>query len=154
MRPGTIDPQAAERLLGLASECLAPVKTLAWGWDGRRARPVTPSAARSAAVILAGLWSAAASHPEGTYSGDFVLKPQMFPLPDGGVQLEWHAGSAELEVAAMPDGSMVITAVDPEQGIDVTVELDPRWPGRPVDPAVHLLAVITQRVWEARPPLH
>jgi hypothetical protein len=81
-------------------------------WDGHRAEPITLDAALAAASVSFALCA------------DVGLAPQIFPLPDGGLQLEWHAGGHSLEIeidaegeahalAATPDGTEVINeAVD------------------------------------------
>jgi hypothetical protein len=57
------------------------------GWDGHRALPLTDEAVGSAITVLFAL------------TNDLSLPPQVFPLPDGGLQMEWHAGqSVEVEI--------------------------------------------------------
>lgn len=104
--------------------------------------------AELAARILGALWSQA---PRGVErpSGN-VLRPQLFPLPDGGVQLEWHAGANHLEVAIELDGSVSIIAEsgDATSAAEIAPALDPI-------PAVALSALgrISDDVWSfgARP---
>ena len=70
---------------------------LAPGWDGRRARPLTDEAVGSAIGLLFAVAS------------DLSLPPQLFPLPDGGLQMEWHAGqSVEIEVDAVGDAHVLV----------------------------------------------
>lgn len=60
------------------------------GWDGGPSRPVSDDAVASAVAVLFAI------------AGDIPLAPQVFPLPDGGLQLEWHAGdSIEVEIDAL-----------------------------------------------------
>lgn len=67
------------------------------GWDGRRARALTTEAAGSAIGLIFAL------------ATDLSLPPQLFPLPDGGIQIEWHAGqSVEIEVDAAGDAHLLI----------------------------------------------
>ncbi len=67
------------------------------GWDGRRARPVAYQAVQSAMELLFALAS------------DLSLPPQLFPLPDGGLQMEWHAGrSVEIEVDSLGDAHVLV----------------------------------------------
>ncbi len=56
------------------------------GWDGRRARPVTLAAVKSTVRVIDSLMN------------DGSAPPQLFPLPDGGVQIEWHVGGNSIEV--------------------------------------------------------
>jgi hypothetical protein len=37
--------------------------------------------------------------------------PRVVPVPGGGLQLEWHEGSRELELEVLPDGSVEYLAV-------------------------------------------
>ncbi len=71
---------------------------LEYGWDGRRARPVTDEAVKSGIGLLFMVTS------------DLSLPPQFFPLPDGGLQMEWHAGrSVEVEVDAGGEAHVLVT---------------------------------------------
>ena len=70
------------------------------GWDGRSANRVSPVAAIHALnwlYLVADSWSA---------------DPQVFPLPDGGVQLEWLANGEALELEVSPEGSLDALGVD------------------------------------------
>ena len=68
------------------------------GWDGDRALPITDEAAGSAISLLF------------VIASDLSLPPQVFPLPDGGLQMEWHAGrSVEIEIDAEGDAHVLIT---------------------------------------------
>jgi hypothetical protein len=40
-------------------------------------------------------------------------EPDLFPLPDGGIQAEWHAGGHDIEIEVRADGSGYATANDP-----------------------------------------
>ena len=81
-----------ERLLALGS-----------GWDGADARRLDPDALTTAArVIAAGI---SAGLPE----------PELFPVPDGGVQVEWRAGPVELELEIEPGQEAVVFVCDDEQ---------------------------------------
>jgi hypothetical protein len=60
------------------------------GWDGYDAEPLSRSAAQDALTFL-----------EATL-GDAMQLPAMTPI-HGGIQLEWHAGSADVEVELRPD---------------------------------------------------
>jgi len=74
--------------------------TLPPGWDGRRALPPTDEAVRSAIDVLFAV------------ADELSLPPQVFPLPDGGLQLEWHAGeSVEIEVDSAGEAHLLATDV-------------------------------------------
>jgi hypothetical protein len=70
------------------------------GWDGRRARAITTAAAQSTVEVLAALMN------------DASAPPQLFPLPDGGIQAEWHVGGNHIEVEIDGDGEAHILAQD------------------------------------------
>lgn len=74
------------------------VALLSAGWDGAKARAVTDAALREVARIL------------GLLVGDDTLLPQVFPLVDGGIQVEWHAGGDSVEVEIEGDGSVGVFA--------------------------------------------
>lgn len=80
------------------------------GWDGHRGLPLTDEAVGSAIGLLFAVAS------------DLSLPPQVFPLPDGGLQMEWHAGqSVEIEVDAVGDAHVLV--VDDGGQIAVNSEL-------------------------------
>jgi hypothetical protein len=60
---------------------------LAANWDSYGAQPVTAEAAVAAVRFLLN-----AAYPE-------IAAPAVVPLPDGGVQLEWHRGGLDIEIA-------------------------------------------------------
>lgn len=69
------------------------------GWDGHRALPLTEDAVQAAITVVFAV------------ADDLSVPPQLFPLPDGGIQLEWHAGqSVEIEVDR--DGQPHVFATD------------------------------------------
>lgn len=69
------------------------------GWDGERASEITMDAAKATIPLV---WQA---------FSDIALLPLLFPLPDGGIQAEWHAGqeSVEIEVDEIGDAHLLIT---------------------------------------------
>lgn len=73
------------------------------GWDGADARPVDR-------LALDHAWRLA----EQSIRADLPA-PELFPVPDGGVQLEWHAGPVELEVEIEPGARAVVFVCDDEQ---------------------------------------
>jgi hypothetical protein len=94
-----VAPDPTGRLDWLASAVerqLNDLLRLRPGWDGRRARPLTQAAVLRAVEIFACF-------------GEHILPPQIFPLPDGGVQLEWHVGSSvEIEVDAEGEAHLLV----------------------------------------------
>ena len=91
----------AERLDELAS--LEP------NWDGYGAKLIDPAALRQASVVLEDL------------HGWPLREPEIFPVPDGGVQLEWTSGPVELELEFEAGGQSAVFVCDvghTEQRID------------------------------------
>ncbi len=62
------------------------------GWNGYRARRMVPEAVFAAVNAL------------GQVINEQSLPPQFFPLPDGGVQFEWHVDGDALEAQLDPQG--------------------------------------------------
>jgi hypothetical protein len=77
---------------------LAALLALPAGWDGQRARKVTPAAAAAVHEVIV-----AVMRPE-------FMPPAYFPLPDGGIQAEWAAGDT-ITVVTDPDGQTTVVAV-------------------------------------------
>ena len=65
---------------------------LAPGWDGHRARAIADDAVSSAANLILAV------------ADDLTIPPQLFPLVDGGIQFEWHAGPDTVEIEIDPAG--------------------------------------------------
>lgn len=74
---------------------------LAPGWDGMRAHEITVKAVSQAIFIIFILKIV-----------DSLLIPQFFPLPDGGIQLEWHVDNSDLEIEIEADGNLYILGND------------------------------------------
>lgn len=73
-------------------------------WDGYRARPIDSLALRRAEQIVQAL-------------GEGLPTPNVLPIPDGGVQLEWTAGPVELELEVQPaPGALVFVCDDDASG--------------------------------------
>jgi hypothetical protein len=101
-----VAPDPTGRLVWLASageRQLNDLLRLRPGWDNRRARHLTQAAVLRAVEVFACF---------GACFGEHVLPPQIFPLPDGGVQLEWHLGffgsSVEIEVDAEGEAHLLV----------------------------------------------
>ena len=89
-----------EWLVPYVQERLSELLRLPGGWDGMRARPLTDVAVTSAVHLLFAI------------ATDETLPPQFFPLPDGGIQMEWHVAgeSVEIEIDGLGDGH--VSAID------------------------------------------
>ncbi len=57
------------------------------GWDGHDGRPIAPQTFDYALNLLVRLEPAATR-----------VRPQMVPLPHGGIQVEWHTRAGDLEI--------------------------------------------------------
>lgn len=98
--PGFVPP-AEQRVLGeLGLARLNDLLDLPPGWDGSRARPVTDAAALSAMKTLFAV------------ANDRSLAPQIVPLVDGGIQIEWHAGGFSIEIEVDGSGDAHYLAVN------------------------------------------
>lgn len=91
---------------------MSRVLRLTHGWDTYNARPISHRSATSALSFL----------------GDFLesrsAAPAVVPLADGGVQLEWHRGGLDVEIAFSPGEDPEMYVADHESGREW--ELDPR----------------------------
>jgi hypothetical protein len=86
------------------------------GWDGDAADPVSMEAVNSVVAIV------------GQISSDLVVPPFVFPLPDGGLQIEWHAGREAVEIEVDGQGAGHLFVTDQEGTIVVNDELVPYGP--------------------------
>ncbi len=82
---------------------LDELTTLASNWDGSGAQSVDRGALRLAGAVI--IQALRAGLPE----------PEIFPVPDGGVQIEWQAGPVELELEIECGGQVGVFVCDDEQ---------------------------------------
>lgn len=87
--------------------------TLSPGWDGHHADPITTDAVGTAVTVVAHL------------STDLAVPPLVFPLPDGGIQIEWHAGSQGVEIEVDTEGDAHLLVTDETGAIVINAELAP-----------------------------
>lgn len=111
------------------------------GWDGRRARPATRPAVEGTLRVLF-----AVMRPDS-------ISPHMVPLPDGGVQIEWHANGHDIEVEVEGNGDTGAWGQEPHGEV-----LDEQWGRRPsvadlavVGSSLDRLTIRVQRALRARP---
>jgi hypothetical protein len=84
------------------------------GWDGADAHSIDPEPLVVAGRLIAQAISAG------------LPEPELFPVPDGGVQVEWRAGPVELELEIEPGHSAIVFVCDDEQtGQQIDGELPP-----------------------------
>jgi hypothetical protein len=67
-------------------------------WDGHHAQPITGSAIEGTIQVLGALMDQT-SPP-----------PQLFPLPDGGIQAEWHIAGNKIEIEIEGNGDAYLLA--------------------------------------------
>jgi hypothetical protein len=86
------------------------------GWDGYRAAPLSVEAAKAGVEVLFAI------------ADDLSLPPQLFPLSDGGLQLEWHVADDDLEIEVDSTGNAHTLATDAGGRIIVDQEVMPGEP--------------------------
>ena len=86
---GELSPPLPAEILASITEFV----NLPHGWDGYDGRPVQSEVAEHACRFMAAI------------SGFTQLVPDVVPLSDGGMQLEWFVGAYEVEVVIAPDGT-------------------------------------------------
>lgn len=82
------------------------------GWDGSTSSPVSRSLGLKAMNFLE-FALASQTEPEA---------PFIVPRADGGIQLEWHTKSVEIEVYFEPEGDVSAWATDRDTGYEIEVE--------------------------------
>jgi hypothetical protein len=93
------------------------LRTLPQGWDHAGSPPPADKAVERAIYVII---SAA------KLGFDDIAAPHVFPVPGGGVQLEWLQGDRRLEVEVLPDGSTQFVSI---RGGDPVKEGEyPLWP--------------------------
>lgn len=107
--PGATSAPAAAGAMLAARARLAgrfdQLASLEEDWDGYRARSIDPLALRRAEQIVQAAL------------GERLPSPDILPIPDGGVQLEWTAGPVELELEVQPGlGAVVFVCDDDASG--------------------------------------
>lgn len=81
--------------VGLAQvkKAVTELVNLPEGWDGYNGLPVRPEVAEHALRLMAAIKECT------------QIVPDVVPLSNGGLQMEWFVGAYEVEVAIAPDGS-------------------------------------------------
>lgn len=93
-----------ERFLGWAQMVnIDELRKLRSGWDGSDARPVDGAALAAAKAVVDRTGSTG------------LPEPELFPVPDGGVQIEWRAGPVEIELEIESGGRRIAFVCDDEQ---------------------------------------
>lgn len=82
-------------------------------WDGRRAQRITLDAVETVVALLEAL-----TRPTSA-------APQLFPLPDGGIEIGWRAAGDELEIEVDAVGVAHVLAVTADEETIAEGALDP-----------------------------
>lgn len=100
VEPGPINAWLLEppepSLLARSRGTLTHLMALEEGWDGYDGLPMLPRVAEHTELFLEQVEA---------YTS---IAPELVPLPNGGVQLEWYIGEVEIEVEIEPDGTTTI----------------------------------------------
>lgn len=110
----TVAPPAVERLLEAEARVrrrLDELSELTTGWDEEQARTIEPLALRTASMVARHLMH------------ERLPELEVFPVPDGGAQLEWRAGPIELETDIEPGGAVAFVCDDERSGQRLDGEL-------------------------------
>jgi hypothetical protein len=77
----------------------AELHALPQDWDSYGGLPPTPRALRSAEALVTDL-----ARDYGRTLGETAVPKEIFPIPDGGLELEWSAGEWMLGIEIGPEG--------------------------------------------------
>ncbi len=91
---------SSDVLLQAARDKISRLTKLHAGWDGHRGRPVQPVAAMVLNALL------------GRLLFDDAASPQIAPMADGGIEVEFLVAGRLLHVEIDRDGSILIVAAD------------------------------------------
>jgi hypothetical protein len=130
-------PDRLAALLNSVARELVRLRELRPGWDGRQAQPITPRALYTTVRVLAAVLD------------ELSEPPQFFPLPDGGIQIEWYADD-EIEIHVDADGKAYVLATTASGDTLVEGPFDPQAPGQIVPDVAKYLKEFSARVVEER----
>jgi hypothetical protein len=106
-----------ERALAHINERIARFGDLEPDWDSSGAKPISPTAMATAKDVLR-----AVSQLTTAATGDAALGVRVTPLPSGGILLEWHGPSTDLEVEVTRTGRLDLLLEERVGGTDETSE--------------------------------
>ncbi len=109
--------------------------SLGEGWDGHRGKAITQEAVQSVFQFVLAVCD------------ELTFFPQFIPLPDGGIQIEWHTGgeSIEIEIDGSGNAHVMILNSDREVTINEEVALANSTLVSTVKKAVHKLSIRVAR---------
>jgi hypothetical protein len=124
-------------LIDLVAFELRRIQRLRPGWDGHHAVPVTQAAIYASASLLGKILDAT-SEP-----------PQIFPLPDGSVQIEWYAGD-EIDIEIDSGGAAHVLATSSSGQTLVEGSFDPQAPSQMISDLAKYVRELSAWVAEER----
>jgi hypothetical protein len=124
-------------LLNLVAAELRRIQRLRPGWDSHHAVPVTQAAVYGAASLLGRVLDAT-SEP-----------PQIFPLADGGIQVEWYAGD-EIDIEIDSGGTAHVLATSSAGPILIEGSFDPQTPSQIISDLTKYVRELSAWVAEER----
>lgn len=107
------DRAVPSNLLLAVAQRLERLINLPPAWDGGRAKSVDPRAAINAVRVVAAI------------ADDLSPVPHVFPLPSGGLQLEWLIDGHGLEIEVSSDGQLGALGIDGQGQVQVDEEFRP-----------------------------
>jgi hypothetical protein len=107
-------PSRLDRLVALIASELVRLRDMRPGWDGRHGQQITPEALDSAVAVLARALDG---------DGDSA-PPQIFPLPDGGLQIAWYSDALDLQVDIDSSGQADVLATQADGDVIAEGTLD------------------------------
>jgi hypothetical protein len=133
-------PESSRRaaLLEWVVQEFTRLRKLPLGWDGHRAKPITQEAIYGAAWVLNAI-----------LDGD-SQQPQIFPLPDGGVQVEWYADGDDIEVEIDRIGEAHVLAESARGETLAEGTFDPQSPSEMISVIAKLVKEFSARVSAAQ----
>lgn len=132
---------AKQEMMAATRDRLNELLRLQEGWDGLGAPPVAQVAAMTAIQWLNNL------------SDDETVSPQIFPLVNGGVQMEWLVNGDSLEVEVSPTGEIGVLGMDAAGNVLVEGDYpDPNGLSDFVGTARKHLHALSDAVRSVRPP--
>jgi hypothetical protein len=120
-------------LRGIVEE-LSRLSQLCPRWDGYRAQPITREAIYAAVQVLPYLLDQT-SEP-----------PQFFPLPSGGIQVEWLSGSQQIEIEIDQAGEAYVVATAADGDVIAEGVLDSQGPSELVTTVAGLVKNLSAEV--------
>ncbi|WP_406353182.1 hypothetical protein [Streptomyces sp. NBC_00658] len=93
--------------MGSAVDKINKLLALPEGWDGYRADRIPVEAGVSMLRVLLSVMDRRS------------LQPQLFPLPSGGLQVEWHVSGSSIEIEVAADGQSGSALAEGEEEVEV-----------------------------------